>query len=166
MTRYNRTRGYNTMTRTHRLRPILMILLVLLAAFLIFKSVGVGGIDQNNFETVRSKELSEEVDFAVSSVNSLSRLGASSSSAMLGRVRQYVHGVEIINDLNVGVYGDVGRLYPQSMFDSIYSIIGEYEARLSSGQKVNDTLTQLSEAVNELSVYTYTMLGKLSEPAQ
>ena len=154
------------MTRTNRYRPILVILLVLLAAFLIFKSAGVGGIDQTNFETVRAKELSEEVDFAVSSVNSLSRLGASSSSAMLGRVRQYVHGVEIINELNMGVYGDVGRLYPQTTFDHIYSIIEQYEARLSSGQKVSDTLTELSNAINELSLYTYTMLGKLSAPAE
>ena len=166
MTRYTRSRGYNPMPRSHRLRPILLILLVLLAAFLIFKSVGVGGIDQTNFEVVRSKELTEEVGFALSSVNSLSRLGASSSSAMLGRVRQYVHGVEVINELNIGVYGDVGRLYPQSMFDSIYSIIEQYEARLSSGQKVNDTLTELNEAVTELSTYTYTMLGRLSEPVQ
>ena len=148
--------------RSNRYRPILVILLLLLAAFLIFKSVGVGGIDQTNFETVRAKELSEEVGFALNSVHSLSRLGASSSSAMLGRVRQYVHGVEVINDLNIGVYGDVGRLYPQSTFDSIYSIIEQYEARLSSGQKVNDTLAELTAAIEELSVQTYTMLGRLS----
>lgn len=162
MTRYNRTRGYRMPGRSNRYRPILVILLLLLAAFLIFKSVGVGGIDQNNFETVRSKELSEEVGFALSSVHSLSRLGSSSSSAMLGRVRQYVHGVEVINDLSTGVYGDVGRLYPQSTFDSIYSIIEQYEARLSSGQKVNDTLAELTAAIEELSVYTYTILGRLS----
>ena len=159
MSKYTRSRGYHAMTRTHRFRPILVILLVLLAAFLIFKSAGVGGIDQANFETVRAKELSEEVDFAVNSVNSLSRLGASSSSAMLGRIRQYVHGVEIINELNMGVYGDVGRLYPQSTFDQIYSIIEQYEARLSSGQKVSDTLTALSEAVNDLNTRTYAVLG-------
>ena len=162
MTRYNRTRGYRMPARPNRFRPILVILLLLLAAFLIFKSAGVGGIDQNNFETVRSKELSEEVGFAVSSVHSLSRLGASSSSAMLGRVRQYVHGIEVINELNVGVYGDVGRLYPQTMFDSIYAIIEQYEARLSSGQKVNDTLAELTSAVEELSVHTYTMLGRMT----
>lgn len=166
MSRYTRSRGYHTAMRTNRYRPILVILLVLLVAFLIFKSTGVGGINQTNFETVRAKELSEEVDFAVNSVNSLSRLGASSSSAMLGRVRQYVHGVEVINELNIGVYGDVGRLYPQDTFDQIYSIIENYEARLSSGQKVSNTLTELSNAVNELSVYTYTMLGKISVTAE
>ena len=161
MMRYPR-QGYSQ--RSSRLRPILIIVLVLVAAFLIFRAAGVGGINEGNFEAQRNSKLRSEMQSAVSSVNSLSRLGASSSSAMLGRVRQYVHGVEVINELNVGVYGDVGRLYPQSMFDSIYSVIEEYEARLSSGQKVNDTLAALSEAVEELSMYTYTMLGKVSDP--
>jgi len=165
MMRYTRSRGYQSMQRSHRYRPILIIVLVLVAAFLIFKFAGVGGINEGNFETTRNNELTAEVDAAVSSVNSLSRLGSSSSSAMLGRVRQYVHGVEIINRLNIGMYGEVGRLYPQSTFDSIYAIIEEYDAKLSSGQKVNDTLTALSEAVNALSTRTYTMLDRLSTEA-
>ena len=74
-------------------------------------------------------------------------------------MRQYVHGVEVINDLNVGMYGEIGRLYPQSMFENIYSIIEEYEAKLSSGQKVSDSLTALSDAVNELNNRTYALLG-------
>ena len=164
MMRYTRSRGYNGMQRANRFRPILMIVLVLVAAFLIFKVAGVGGINEGNFETSRNNELTAEVDAAVSSVNSLSRLGSSSSSAMLGRVRQYVHGVEIINRMNIGMYGEVGRLYPQSTFDSIYAIIEEYEARLSSGQKVSDTLTALSEAINALSTHTYTVLDKLVSP--
>lgn len=159
MTRYTRSRGgYNTVMRSHRYRPILVILLVLLAAFLIFKLSGVGGISEGNFEAQRNTRLRSEVQHAVSSVNSLSRLGASSTSAMLGRIRQYVHGVEVLNDLNVGMYGEIGRLYQQSVFDSIYTIIEEYDARLASGQKVNDTLTSLSEAVTQLSDMTYQLL--------
>lgn len=159
MTRYTRSRGgYNTVMRSHRYRPILVILLVLLAAFLIFKLSGVGGISEGNFEAQRNTRLRSEVQHAVSCVNSLSRLGASSTSAMLGRIRQYVHGVEVLNDLNVGMYGEIGRLYQQSVFDSIYTIIEEYDARLASGQKVNDTLTSLSEAVTQLSDMTYQLL--------
>lgn len=159
MTRYTRSRGgYNTVMRSHRYRPILVILLVLLAAFLIFKLSGVGGISEGNFEAQRNTRLRSEVQHAVSCVNSLSRLGASSTSAMLGRIRQYVHGVEVLNDLNVGMYGEIGRLYQQSVFDSIYAIIEEYDARLASGQKVNDTLTSLSEAVTQLSDMTYQLL--------
>ena len=155
MMRYPR-QGY--VSRSSRLKPILMIVLVLLAAFLIFKAAGVGGINEGNFEAQRNSRLRSEVQSAVNSVNSLSRLGASSTSSVLGKIRQHVHGMEVINDLNVGMYGEVGRLYPQSVFDNIYSIIDTYDARLTSGQKVNDTLTSLSEAVNELSTMTTTLL--------
>jgi len=157
MMRYSK--GYQSASPVSRLRPIILIILILLAAFLIFKVSGVGGINEGNFETQRNSELRSEMQGALSSVNSLSRLGSSTTSGMLGRVRQYVHGVEVINDLNVGMYGEIGRLYPQSAFDNIYSIIEEYEARLSSGQKVSDTLTELSEAVNELNERTYQILG-------
>ena len=85
MTRYMRSRGYHSVMRSHRYRPILIILLVLLAAFLIFKVAGVGGINESNYEAQRNTRLRSEVQHAVSSVNSLSRLGASSTSAMLGR---------------------------------------------------------------------------------
>ena len=90
MTRYTRSHGYHTVMRSHRYRPILVILLVLLAAFLVFKIAGVGGINESNFEAQRNSRLRSEVQRAVSSVNSLSRLGASSTSAMLGKVRQYM----------------------------------------------------------------------------
>ena len=79
MTRYMRSHGYHSVMRSHRYRPILIILLVLLAAFLIFKVAGVGGINESNYEAQRNTRLRSEVQHAVSSVNSLSRLGASSS---------------------------------------------------------------------------------------
>lgn len=162
MTRYTRSRGYNTVMRSNRYKPVLVIILVLLAAFLIFKLAGVGGINEGNFEAQRNARLRSEVQHAVSSVNSLSRLGASSTSAMLGRIRQYVHGVEVINDLNVGMYGEVGRLYAQSVFDNIYAIIEDYDARLVSGQKVNDALTSLSDAISQLNALTATLLDGAS----
>lgn len=159
-------RGYNRVSLATRLKPIILIVLVLLAAFLIFRFAGVGGINEGNFEVQRNNELRSEMQNAVSSVNSLSRLGSSTTSGMLGRVRQYVHGVEVINNLNVSMYGEVGRLYPQSVFTNIYSIIEEYEAKLSSGQKVSDVLSRLSEAVNELNDRTYTILGVVQEAAE
>lgn len=158
MTRYTRSNGYNAVMRSNRYKPIVIIVLVLLAAFLIFRLAGVGGINEGNFETQRNTRLRSEVQHAITSVNSLSRLGASSTSAMLGRIRQYVHGVEVINDLNVGMYGEIGRLYAQSVFDGIYTIIEEYDAKLASGQKVNDSLTSLSEAIEQLSDLTTALL--------
>ena len=158
-------KGYSNASAFSRLKPVFLIVLILLAAFLIFRFAGIGGINEGNFEAQRNSELRSEVQHAVSSVNSLSRLGSSSTSGMLGRVRQYVHGAEVINDLNVGMYGEIGRLYPQSVFENIYSIIEEYEAKLSSGQKVSDSLTALSEAVNELNDLTYAVLGLHEEAA-
>ena len=158
MTRYTRSNGYNAVMRSNRYKPIIIIVLVLLAAFLIFKVAGVGGINEGNFEAQRNTRLRSEVQHAITSVNSLSRLGASSTSAMLGRIRQYVHGVEVINDLNVGMYGEIGRLYEQNVFDGIYTIIEEYDAKLASGQKVNDSLASLSEAITQLSNLTTVLL--------
>ncbi|MBQ7867391.1 MAG: hypothetical protein IJ354_04515 [Clostridia bacterium] len=163
MMRYSRSRSYNVGSRSDRLKPILVIVLVLLAAFLIFKATGVGGINEGNFEVQRNSKLRSEVQAAQNCVNSLSRLGASSTSSMLGRIRQHVHGMEVINDLNVGMYGEVGRLYPQMVFDNVYSIIEEYDAKLTSGQKVSDTLTSLSAAVTELGIMTTTLLDGMEQ---
>lgn len=163
MMRYSRSRSYNVGSRSDRLKPILVIVLVLLAAFLIFKATGVGGINEGNFEVQRNSKLRSEVQAAQNCVNSLSRLGASSTSSMLGRIRQHVHGMEVINDLNVGMYGEVGRLYPQMVFDNLYSIIEEYDAKLTSGQKVSDTLTSLSAAVTELGIMTTTLLDGMEQ---
>lgn len=165
MMRYTRSRNrYNMGGRSRRFMPILLIALVLLAAFLIFKVAGVGGINEGNFEQQRNNQLRSEVQHAVTSVNSLSRLGGSTTSGMLGRIRQHVHGVEILNELNVGMYGEVGRLYSQTTFDNLYAIIEEYEAKLSSGQKVSDTLNALSSAINQLSADTYAILQVEVQP--
>ena len=159
MTRYNR--GYSNVMRSNRYRPILVILLVILAAFLLFKFVGVGGINEGNFESQRNAKLRSEMQHAMSNTNSLSRLGATSTSGVLGKIRQYVHGIEVLNDLNVSMYGEVGRLYAQPEFDNIYSIIEVYDAKLVSGQKVNDSLTSLTEAIEQLSLLTNTVLGNV-----
>ncbi|NLO85045.1 MAG: hypothetical protein GX096_06435 [Clostridiales bacterium] len=157
MSRFNRG-GYNTVMRSNRYRPIVIIVLVLIAAFLIFQFSGFGAIDEVNFESQRNAKLRSEIQNVVSNTNSLSRLGATSTSNMLGKIRQYVHGIEVINDLNVSMYGEVGRLYEQSVFDGIYAIIEAYDAKLSSGQKVNDSLASLTEAIDQLVLLTNKIL--------
>ncbi len=159
MYRYNRGDRFNTVMKSNRYRPILAIVLVIVAAFVLLKLVGVGGLDEANFERQRNAKLTSEVQHAISQTNSLSRLGASSTSGVLGRIRQYVHGIEVVNDLNVGMYGEVGRLYEQAVFDKIYTIIDEYDAKVSGGQKVNDSLTSLTAAMSELSDLTAALIG-------
>lgn len=157
MTRFNRG-GYSNTMRSNRLRPFLIILIVIVAGFLIFNFAGFGGIDEGNFENQRNAKLRSEMQNVVNNANSLSRLGATSTSAVLGKIRQYVHGIEVINDLNIGMYGEVGRLYKQSVFDNIYAIIEVYDAKLASGQKINDSLASLAEAIDQLSLLTNDVL--------
>lgn len=139
--------------------PILIVVGVLAAALLLFRFSGVGGVDQNNFASQRNAKLRSEVQLASAAANRLSRLGASSTTIELARIRQYVHGVELINDLNVSMYGEVGRLYSQSVFDNLYSILDTYDAKLASGQKVNDSLNALAEAIADLTTRTNGVLG-------
>ncbi|MEA4927891.1 MAG: hypothetical protein VB104_04360 [Candidatus Limiplasma sp.] len=159
MYRYNNQSRFNAVMRSNRYRPILVILIIIVAAFLLLKLVGVGGLNEANFESQRNAKLRAEIQHAVGQTNTLSRLGATTTSNVLGKIRQYVHGIEVINDLNVGMFGEVGRLYQQSMFDNIYNIIDTYDAKLSSGQKVNDTLALLTASIDELNTRTITLIG-------
>ncbi|MBQ8150748.1 MAG: hypothetical protein IJ041_09555 [Clostridia bacterium] len=153
--------GYNFQTRrsTRPLVPILIIVAILLVAFLMFRFSGVGGLNETNFAAQRNSKLRSEMQYAIAATNKLSRLGASSTTIELARIRQYVHGIELINELNVSMYGEVGRLYQQSVFDNIYTILDTYDAKLASGQKVNDSLNSLTEAINGLNGLTNGILG-------
>jgi hypothetical protein len=157
--RYSSQNRFNYVMKSHRGRQVFIILAVLLAAFLIFRLTAGSGIDAGNFENQRNAKLRSEMQHALSQTSSLSSLGATNTSGVLGKIRQYVHGIEVLNDLNVGMYGEVGRLYAQSIFDNIYSTIDAFDAKLASGQKVNDSMAALRQAIDELSLLTNTVLG-------
>ena len=159
MYRYSGNSRYRNVMRSHRYQPILVIALIIVAVVIILKLVGVGSLDEGNYERQRNARLRSEAQNAVTQVNTLSRLGATSTSNTLGKIRQYVHGLEVINDLNISMYGEVGRLYAQSLFDNVYTIIDQYDSNLSTGTKVNETLNTLSEAVNELNTLTLELIG-------
>jgi capsule polysaccharide export protein KpsE/RkpR len=159
MYRYSGNSRYRSVMRSHRWQPVVVIALLIIAVVVILKLVGVGSLDVANYERQRNTRLRSETQNAVTQVNTLSRLGATSTSNTLGKIRQYVHGVEVINDLNISMYGEVGRLYQQSVFDHIYDIIDQYDANLSTGSKVNETLTTLTEAIMELNTLTLEITG-------
>ena len=159
MYRYSNRSRFNAIMRSNRYQPILVILAIIVAAFILLKLIGVGGLNEANFENQRNAKLRSEIQHAVSQTNTLSRLGATTTSNVLGKIRQYVHGIEIINDLNVSMFGEVGRLYQQTVFDNIYTVIDAYDAKLSSGQKVSDSLTALTESIDALSAQTIALIG-------
>jgi hypothetical protein len=159
MYRYSGSNRYRNVMRSHRYQPILIIVVIVAAVFVILKLAGVGSLDVGNYERQRNARLRSEAQSAVTQVNTLSRLGATTTSNTLGKVRQYVHGVEVLNDLNISMYGEVGRLFQQSVFDNIYNIIDQYDSNLSTGSKVNESLTLLSEAVSALFDMVQQLIG-------
>lgn len=158
-------KNYYKPSKKNNLLPILIVIGVIVLAFLVLRSAGVGGLSNSDYETIRNKTIRSEMQSASSAVNSLSRLGATSTSSVLSRVRQHVHGIEVINELNVSMYGEVGRLYQSSTFLNIYTIIDNYEVCLATGQKVNDPLNQLTVAIGDLERQTNIILNiSVEEP--
>ena len=158
MYRYSGNGRYRNVMRSNRWQPILVIVVLIAIVFLVLKMAGVGSLNEGNYERQRNTRLRSEAQNAVTQLNTLSRLGATSTSNTLGKIRQYVHGLEVMNDLNISMYGEVGRLYEQSVFDTTYAVIDQYESNLSTGQKVNETLNSLSEAITELNTQTLQLI--------
>ena len=151
---HNKHNRFNYTAKSGLLRPLLFIIVVITIIFLAVRIFGGSVLNVRNFENQRAAKIRSEMQHAVTQTNSLSRLGATSTNGVLARIRQYIHGIEVLNELNVGMYGEVGRLFEQRQFDEIYAIIDTYEIKLVSGQKVNDTLVLLTEAIEEMNVYT------------
>ncbi|HNX62060.1 MAG TPA: hypothetical protein PKN45_05390, partial [Candidatus Limiplasma sp.] len=61
MYRYNNQSRFNNVMRSNRYRPILVILVIVAAAFLLLKLVGVGGLNETNFENQRNAKLRSEM---------------------------------------------------------------------------------------------------------
>jgi len=159
MYRYSGNSRYRNVMRSHRYQPIIILVVIVAAVLVVMKLAGVGSLNENNYEQQRNSRLRSEVQNAVTQANTLSRLGATTTSNTLGKIRQYVHGAEVINELNISMYGEVGRLFLQSVFDNIYDIIDAYDSNLSTGSKVNESLSSLTDAVGGLNTLTLAIIG-------
>ncbi len=149
MYRYSGQSRFNSVMKSNRYRPILVILAIA-AVFLIGFLVGKGAIVDSNFVSQRNSRLRSEVQHAVSETSKLSANGSSSNSATLGNIRSYIHGVETLNEMSVSMYGETGRMYTQAEIDELYAIIDSFHAKLQSGQKFSDVLTTLNAAITAL----------------
>ena len=150
----NKANRFGYTAKSAGLRSVVLLVMIVVAVLLILWLINGSGLNENNYQNQRNAKIRSEIQYATAQANSLSRLGATSSSGVLGKIRQYIHGVEVLNELNVGMYGEVGRLYKQFIFDEIYMIIDDYEVKLISGQKINDSLILLTEAIENLNQFT------------
>ncbi len=144
--------SYQAPSSSNRLHWILHVLCIGIICFLLFRSGGVSGIDSSTFQNLVESQIRSEMELATSTANTLSRLGATTTSPTLGKIRQYVHGIEIANQFSVSVYGEVGRLIQADMFSQVYAAIDAYDTKLVSGSSVSDVLTALTDILGELEV--------------
>jgi hypothetical protein len=77
-----------------------------------------------------------ECSEAVGLANSLARNGSAESTAVLGRIRAYVHAVDTLNSVGNTLHGGNRLLVPESSFTELYAVIDSYSAKLKNGAAV------------------------------
>lgn len=141
---------YTIAPKRNRLKPILIGLVIVILIALVFL-IRPGGSDTGNFDSLRNTTIRQEMEQAISNSNSLSRLGATSTSSILGHIRKHVYAIQIINQLNTGIYGEIGNYFDYLLFEDVYSALDSYENNLSTGTAVNESLSNLLQSIDNLS---------------
>lgn len=134
-------------SRAERVRSIAIILLLVALA-----GVGIAGGRAIAFrgrceESFMSRALTECGD-AMNQVNTLSRSGGSDTAAVLGKIRASIHAVDMINEMNLSLYG--GELASAEIFTELYGIIDSYSAKLKNGSATIEEQTNLADRLTVL----------------
>lgn len=118
-----------------RVRNIALILLLIA-----FFGVGIAGGQAIAFRSRTDatflKRMQTECTEAVNLANSLARNGSAESTAVLGRIRAYVHAAETLNSVGNTLHGGNRLVVPESAFTNLYAIIDSYSAKLKNGAAV------------------------------
>ena len=127
---------------------IAIIIGIVVLVVVLVRPFGIGGVTDSDFIQKRDQLLRTEAKKALEYVNKLSDTGGSSSYATLEQVRQYIHGLEVLSELNNSLLGTT--LYDATDFTEIYSLISSYTTNLNAGQKVVSNLSELRDAVSAI----------------
>lgn len=78
----------------------------------------------------------------------LSRTGSSYTTQMLGDMKQYIYGVDQINQISQALLGR--KLYSQTAIDAALAAIEQCETKTLAGQAMDEPLATLWAQVNQL----------------
>jgi len=152
MYRYSQQMRGNTggQRMKQQMGKVLMILLVL--AVVVMGIIGgnalrFGGKEQ----TLYREHMRSEASQAISQVNNLSRTGGSTTTNLLGKLRQHVYAIQTLQQIHVSLRGNSHQVVDVSLFDSIYSVIDIFDDKLQTGQQTKEPQTQLLTLLTELS---------------
>ena len=151
MYRYSQQMRGNTGAQRMRQQIGKVLSIVLVIAVVV---LGIFGGNAMQFagkeQTLYRERMRSEAGQAISQVNNLSRTGGSNTANLLGKLRQHVYAMQTLQQIHVGLRGNSQQAVDVSMFDTIYTVIDTFDARLQTGQQTKEPQTQLLTLLTEL----------------
>ncbi len=151
MYRYSQQMRANTGGQRVRQQLSKVLLLLLVAAIVVLAILGGNAMSFAAKEQSQFKErMRSEVNLAITQVNNLSRTGGSTTTNLLGKLRQHVYAIETLQEVHLALRGNGQRVVDDGLFDSIYAVIDTFDAKLQTGQQTKEPQTQLLTFLTEL----------------
>lgn len=134
-----------------RQRVLSILCVIFLASSVVLGVVAyrAGGY-RSEHRVLQEKRMLQEANQALSQYNSLSRTGGSSSSSVLGKIRQHVYALKALEEMNDTLNGVDSRRVDETIFSRIFSILDAFEVKLQTGQSSTEQQASLLEHLNYL----------------
>lgn len=136
-------------TKEYLFRIISLILLVALIILSVLFARNVFNPSNEKLDQNIRLMANNELRLAMSEAENLSRTGNSNTANSIARVKQYLHGIEVLNNLNVQTKNGV-RLVPQQLLMNSQAIIDSLYTQLQTGQTTNNELESLLKILKEI----------------
>lgn len=162
MYRYSQQIRSNPGTQTWRKRIINIIILILVVVAILFAVLfSKASIREERFNSYYEKQIMFEIGQATSQMNTLSRTGGSGTSNLLGKIRQRIYAIEVLQAQHEAVYGvKKGERVESESFQGVYAILDQFDEKLTGGKTIKDVQTQLNESINALRDHLATLYVK------
>ena len=126
---------------------ILMVIAVIVLGILVGSAISFKNKEQSLFRD----HMRNQAQLAITQVNSLSRTGGSNTTNLLGKLRQHVYAMQLLQQMHVSLRGKDQQVVSDDVFDTIYTVIDTFDARLQTGQQTKEPQTQLLTLLTDLS---------------
>lgn len=139
--------GYQSQQRK-RLTQLAFLLLVIAVVVLSIVLVNATSF-RGTYEASTIRLIDFEVDSALSQLNNLSRTGGSSTTSVLGKIRQHVYGAQTLMEQNTELTGR--NLLDPGIFTELLNTLDSFEAKKQAGQPTIEQQTVLTNRLQSLS---------------
>ncbi len=151
MYRYSQQMRGNTGAQHLRQQVGKVLSILLVIAVVVLAIVGGGAMRfEAREQTLYRERMRNEAGQAITQVNNLSRTGGSTTTNLLGKLRQHVYAMQTLQQIHVGLRGNGQQVVDVGMFDTIYSVIDAFDARLQTGQQTKEPQSQLLTLLTDL----------------